>query len=174
MQQLQTQNLRRNHQRKGSRGAEFHLIYRLTMLDYRCNTIPMTLQTPFGTRAVAGFASLIIGGAALIMPLSAFAYSPYGYDGYSQVCYSRFDPNCITKATAYLNSFPSYQYQPAYQSYSNNNYGYSNSNSYNYNSYPQYGYGYQQPQYQQYSQYQNTPSYSYNSYQYQYQYHYGY
>jgi hypothetical protein len=154
----------------------------------------MTLQTPFGTRAVAGFASLIIGGAALIMPLSAFAYSPYGYDGYSQVCYSRFDPNCITKATAYLNSFPSYgyndpygnegystvgwhpsyQYQPAYQSYSNNNYGYSNSNSYNYNSYPQYGYGYQQPQYQQYSQYQNTPSYSYNSYQYQYQYHYGY
>ena len=119
--------------------------------------------------AIAGVATL--GSAFLAAPAFAQTYNPYQNQpsyGYPQqqvtnVCTSRFDPDCILKETqsfvsSYFNGFnqnqyqqPSYQYQTPYQN--------SYMPSYNYNSYPSY-----QNQYQpSYPTYNNSNHYSYNS-----------
>jgi hypothetical protein len=112
-----------------------------------------------GTAAPA----LLLGGIALAAPFAAFA--DYGannnyYDGYSQVCSSRFDPNCITKETNYLNQQQSYGYQNQYSNnYNSNYYGYNRGYSNYWNQ------SYQQPSYyNSYSSYNYKSASAYNSY----------
>ena len=116
-------------------------------------------------------ATVLAGGVAAFGGLLAAtpAHAYYGampvYNDATQVCAGRFDPNCMTKEVAYLNS-TSYNYNYYYQTPQQNVYYPQPVPAYNYNTYtPNYSYNdYIAPVYNY-----NTPSYNYQ-YQYSYQY----